>query len=87
MIDDATKLVATCEACQKFSHHSKARTQPSQLIAPTWPLQRWGINIMGKLTPVQGNYTFAIVVMEYFMKWVEVKSVTNITSTTIKKFL
>jgi IS30 family transposase len=21
MIDDTTKLVATCEACQKFSHH------------------------------------------------------------------
>jgi hypothetical protein len=24
MIDDATKLVSTCEACQKFSHRSKA---------------------------------------------------------------
>jgi hypothetical protein len=29
MIDDAVKLVATYEACQKFSHHSKAPTQPS----------------------------------------------------------
>jgi hypothetical protein len=55
MIDDATKLVSTCEACQKFSHHSKAPPQPSQLIAPSWPLQRWVINIVGKLTPAQGN--------------------------------
>jgi hypothetical protein len=41
---------------------------------------------MGKLTPAQGNYTFAIVTVEYFTKWVEAKPVTNITSATIQKF-
>jgi hypothetical protein len=29
IIDDATKLVAKCEACQKFSYRSKAPAQPS----------------------------------------------------------
>jgi hypothetical protein len=86
MIDDRAKLVATCEACQKFSHHCRAPTQPSQLIALSLPLQRWGIDIVGKLTPAQGNYTFAIVAAEYFTKWAEVKPVTNITSATIQKF-
>jgi hypothetical protein len=86
MIDDAAKLVSTCEACQKFSHRSKAPAQPSQLIAPSWPLQRWGINIIGKLTLAQGNYTFTIVTVEYFTKWVEAKHVTNITSVIIPKF-
>jgi hypothetical protein len=38
MIDDTTKLIAMCEACQKFSHRSKAPAQPSQLSAPSWPL-------------------------------------------------
>jgi hypothetical protein len=86
MIDDATKLVSTYEACQKFSHCSKAPVQPSQLITPSWPLQRWGIDIVGKLTQPQGNYTFAIVAVEYFTKWVEAKPVTNITSAIIQKF-
>jgi hypothetical protein len=86
MIDDATKLVATYEACQKISHHCRSPAQPSQLIAPSWPLQQWGIDLVGKLTPPQGNYTFAIVAVEYFTKWVEVKPVTNITSATIQKF-
>jgi hypothetical protein len=36
---------------------------------------------------VQGNYTFAIVAVEYFTKWVEVNPVTNITSGTIKKIM
>jgi hypothetical protein len=29
MIDDAAKIVSTCEACQKFSHQSKSPAQPS----------------------------------------------------------
>jgi hypothetical protein len=51
VIDDAEKLVFTCEACQKFSRKTKAPTQPMQLIAPSCPLQRWGINIISRLTP------------------------------------
>jgi hypothetical protein len=86
MIDDTAKLVATCEACQKFSHHYRAPAQPSQLIAPSWPLQQCCIDIVGKLTLAQGNYTFTIVAVEYFNKWVEAKPVTNITSATIQKF-
>jgi hypothetical protein len=86
MIDDATKLVAICKACQKFSYRSNAPSQPSQLITQSWPLQRWGIDIVGKLTSAQGNYTFAIVVVEYFTKWIEVKPVTNISFMTIKKY-
>jgi hypothetical protein len=29
MIDDAAKLVSTCEACQKISYHSKSLAQHS----------------------------------------------------------
>jgi hypothetical protein len=86
MIDDAAMIVETCEACQKFSHCCRAPMKLSKLIAPSWPLQWWGIDIVGKLTPTQGNYTFAIVVVEYFTKWDEVKPVTNITSATIQIF-
>jgi hypothetical protein len=51
MIDDVAKLVATNEAYQKFSHRCRAPAHPSQLIAQLWPLQRWGVDIVGKLSP------------------------------------
>jgi hypothetical protein len=86
VIDGAVKLVSTCEACQQFYHKMKAPTQLVQLIAPSWPLQRWGIHIVGKLTPAQGNYTFAVIVVEYFTKWIEAKPLTNVSFTTIKRF-
>jgi hypothetical protein len=47
---------------------------------------KMGIDIVGKLTPVQGNYTFAVVAVEYFTKWIEDKPLTNVSSATIKKF-
>jgi hypothetical protein len=49
-------------------------------------LQRWGIDIVGKLTLAQGNYTFTIITVEYFAKWIEAKPLTNVSSSTIKKF-
>jgi hypothetical protein len=39
------------------------------------------------LKPAQGNYTFVVVVVEYFTKWIEAKPLTNVSSTSIKKFL
>jgi hypothetical protein len=79
MIDDAAKVVSTCEACQRFSRKMKAQAQPVQLITLSWPLQRWGIDIVRKLTPAQGNYTFTVVAVEYFTKWIKAKP-------SIKKF-
>jgi hypothetical protein len=64
MIDDVAKLVSTCEACQRFSRKTKAPAQPVQLIALSWPLQSCGIDIIGRLTPAQGNYTFAVIAVK-----------------------
>jgi hypothetical protein len=86
IIDNAAKLVSTCKACQRFSHKTKAPAQPVQLIAPSWTLQRWGIDIVGKLTPVQGNYTFVLIAVEYFTKWIETKPLTNVSSAIIKSY-
>jgi hypothetical protein len=86
IIDDAAKLVKTCQACQKFSPNIKALSQPTQLITPSWPLPRWGINIVGLLTIAKGNYKFVVVAVEYFTKWVEVKPLVNIVAVGLKRF-
>jgi hypothetical protein len=31
-------IITTCQACQKFLSKTKAPSQPSQLITPSWPL-------------------------------------------------
>jgi hypothetical protein len=76
----------SCEACQKFSPRSGSPLQLTKLIAHTWPLQRWGLDIVGPLPIAQGNLKFAFVAVEYFTKWIEAKAVSTITSKTAQKF-
>jgi transposase InsO family protein len=58
----------------------------TQLIQPTWPLQRWGLDLLGPLPPAQGNLKYVVVALEYFSKWIEAKPLATITSATVQKF-
>jgi hypothetical protein len=86
IIDDASKLVTTCQACQKFSPNTQVPSQPSRPITPSWTLQRWGIDIVGPLIIAQGNYKYAVVAVEYFTKWIEAKPLVNIAAAGLKRF-
>jgi hypothetical protein len=61
-------------------------SMPIHLIPLSWPLQRWGMDLVGPLPTAQGNYKFAAVAVDYFTKWVEAKALANITAPTIQKF-
>jgi hypothetical protein len=85
-IRDTEKIVKTCKACQFAAKHQRRPKALSQLITPTWQLQRWGMDIVGPLPTAQGNFKFAMVVVEYFTKWIEARPVATITSATVKNF-
>lgn len=51
-----------------------------QLLPAIWPFARWGIDIAGPLPVAPGKYKYAVVVVEYFSKWIEAKEVQSITS-------
>jgi hypothetical protein len=65
---------------------SKQPSSLTQLIQPTWSLQRWGLDLLGPLPPAQGNLKYVVVAVEYFSKWIKVKSLATITSVTVQKF-
>jgi ribonuclease HI len=83
---DATDLVQKCENCQKCARDQKQPSSLTQLIQPTLPLQRWGLDLLGLLPPAQGNLKYVVVAVEYFSKWIEAKPLATITSVTIQKF-
>jgi hypothetical protein len=82
----ANRVTRSCEACQKFLPRTGAPSQLTKLIAHTWPLQHWGLDIVGPLPTVQGNQKFTFVAIEYFTKWIEARAVSTITSKTTQKF-
>jgi hypothetical protein len=83
---DAAELVQKCEGCQKCARDQKQPSSLTQLIQPTWPLQRWGLDLLGPLPPAQGNLKYVVVAVEYFSKWIEEKPLATITSITVQKF-
>jgi ribonuclease HI len=83
---DAAELVQKCENCQKYARDQKQPSSLTQLIQPTWSLQRWGLDLLGLLPPAQGNLRYVVVAVEYFSKWIEAKPLATITSVTVQKF-
>jgi ribonuclease HI len=84
---DAAELVQKCENCQKCARDQKQPSSLTQLIQPTWPLQRWGLDLLGPLPLAQGNLRYVVVAVEYFSKWIEAKPLATITSVTVQKFI
>jgi hypothetical protein len=76
-------LVQKCEICQRYARDQKQPSSLTQLINPPWPLQRWGLDLLGPLPPAQGNLKYVVVAVEYFSKWIEAKPLATITSGTI----
>jgi hypothetical protein len=86
IICTTNRVTQSCEACQKFSPLLGSPSQFTKLVAHTWPLQRWGLDIVGPLPTAQGNLKFTFVAVEYFTKWIEARAISTITSKTIQKF-
>jgi hypothetical protein len=86
IICTVNRVTRSCEACQKFSPRSGNPSQFTKLIAHTWSLQCWGLDIVRPLPTPQGNLKFTFVVVEYFTKWIETRAVFIITSKTAQKF-
>jgi hypothetical protein len=83
---DAAELVQKCEGSQKCARDQKQPSSLTQLIQPTWSLQRWGLDLLGPLPPAQGNLKYVVVAVEYFSKWIEAKTLATITLVTVQKF-
>jgi hypothetical protein len=82
-VADAHDIVRQFRECQRHTPYSKFASNEIQLIPPVWPFARWGMDIVGPLPTAPGNYTHAVVAVEYFSKWVEAKPLLSITSATI----
>ena len=85
-IKEVEEIVKTCQACQSTFPHQSKPSAAVQLIPPTWPLQRWGMDLVGPLPPSQGGNKFIVVAIEYFTRWIEAKPLAIITLEIVKKF-
>ena len=52
-----------------------------------WLFAMWGIDLIGQLYKGRGSVQYAVVVVDYFTKWVEAKALASIMPAKIKEFV
>jgi hypothetical protein len=87
MNKDSMTIVRNCDKCQRFVNNTKKPPEDLSSISSPWPFSQWGVDIVGPLPQGKGSVRFAVVTVDYFTKWVEVKPVVNITAKSIEHFL
>nr|GEU30298.1 hypothetical protein [Tanacetum cinerariifolium] len=67
-------------------HYPMPRNPQQKLtsIMSSWPFYKWGIDIARPFPEGPGKVKFLIVAMDYFMKWIEAKTVATITDNPFK---
>ena len=84
---DADQFIRRCNKCQRFSHKTNILANKLRYIVSTWSFLYWDIDIVGALPLAPGRRKYAIVVTDYFTKWVEAEAYENIMQTEVIKFL
>ena len=79
MHQDAKRMAKNCKTCQSFSEIPVQPPEKLTIMASPWPFAQWGIDLIGLLPKGRGAATHAIVAIDYFTKWVEVKVLSQIT--------
>src|SRR6266540_811653 len=85
MYEDIRGYVQTCNAYQRRENPRTNNILHS--IEPKASFQRIGINIVGPLTIMKKENRYIVTAMDYFTKWLIVKSIKEVTAKTISKFI
>jgi len=83
MENDCCKHVRKCQV-----YVDNVNVSPTALNVLSAPCSMWGIDVIGAIEPKASNgHRFILVAIDYFTKWVEAASYTNVTRKVVAKFI
>ncbi|XP_058185734.1 uncharacterized protein LOC131302960 [Rhododendron vialii] len=80
MQKDCNSMVQKCEKCQCFANIIHGSPTVLTPMKGPWPFAQWGLDLIGPLPMAVGQVQYAIIVVDYFTKWVEAKALATITA-------
>ena len=84
-VESAIKACITCQQHDKTAVTHASPRQPVPYTDATW--EKLAIDIVGPFDSVPLDCRFAITLIDYFSKWPEIAFTSQVTSTTLTKFL
>ncbi|XP_062105399.1 uncharacterized protein LOC133817028 [Humulus lupulus] len=87
MEKDASDFVRKCDKCQRHANYSQKPPNELTSLTSPWPFAIWRIDLIGAFPAGRGGAKYAVVVVDYFIKWVEVEPLIKITAKQITTFV
>ncbi|GKV40693.1 hypothetical protein SLEP1_g48304 [Rubroshorea leprosula] len=87
MVEDAQSYVLKCLTCQFNADDIHMPGEMLSSLTSPWPFAQWGVDLFGPFINGKGGYTFLVVAVDYFTKWIEAKSLSTTTERKIEEFL
>lgn len=85
---DCLNDVKMCHKCQIYADKIHVPPTTLNVLTSSWPFSMWGIEMIGMIEPKSlNNHHFILVVINYFTKWVEIASYTNVTRQVVTRFI
>ncbi|XP_024178637.1 uncharacterized protein LOC112184613 [Rosa chinensis] len=83
----AQTISGSCHKCQMYANIPRAPPIALSILLAPWPFCQWGLDLIGKLPTVVGQFKYVIVAVNYQTKWVEAEPLVAITTEKVKSFL
>ncbi|XP_052728595.1 uncharacterized protein LOC128195360 [Vigna angularis] len=88
MENDCCTHVRRCEKCQMHADNINVSPTTLNVLSAPWSFSMWGIDVIGAIEPKASNgHRFILVAIDYFTKWVEAVSYTNVTRKVVTRFI
>ncbi|XP_057976008.1 uncharacterized protein LOC131163438 [Malania oleifera] len=85
---DCIEYVRKCHKCQIYGDRIQVPPTQLQVLSAPWPFSAWGMDVIGPITPKASNgHRFIFLAIDYFTKWVEAASYSNVTQNVINRFI
>ena len=83
---DVSRVLACCKLCSRVRADRVAEQRDMQTVPHDYGLFfRWGLDYLGPLSPSALGNTHALIIIDYYSKWVEVIPVTEPSSATTRR--
>ncbi|VFQ67186.1 unnamed protein product [Cuscuta campestris] len=87
MVKDCARRAKRCKVCQIFQNIPGRPGTNYHPIISSIPFAHWGIDLIGLMPRVHGNFRWIIVAIDYFTKWIEAEPLVGGTAEQGSKFV
>ena len=88
MESDCYEYMKKCHKCQIYAVMIHVPPTPLKYLSSPWPFSIWRIDMIGMIKPKASNrHRSILVAIDYFTKWVEAVSYTNVTRQVVVQFI